>query len=73
MPRAIIGQELYEALTKAGIADELTRRVIIDIPSTDIPTIYIEKLVDERVNEIFAPLAEGGYRIAGTEQVDKDI
>lgn len=54
----IIGRKLFEALVKAGIADELTRRVTIDIPCNDVVTVYVERYGDSRVLDIIPAIAE---------------
>lgn len=54
----IIGRRLYQALVKAGIADDLTRRVTIDIPVNDVVTVYVERYGDSRMLEIIPAIAE---------------
>lgn len=61
----ILGKHLHKALVQAGIADELTRRVVIDIPVDGFPIIYRESLGDARVLDIVPTLAQGGVEIRG--------
>lgn len=61
----ILGKHLHKALVQAGIADGLTRRVVIDIPVDGFPIIYRESLGDARVLDIVPTLAQGGVEIRG--------
>lgn len=48
----IQGRQLIDALMKAGIADELTKRVVVDIPANGFPTLYIEKVGSKTLLDI---------------------
>lgn len=62
-PQRIHGrsQEIYDALTAAGIIREgdRVRRVIIDINVTDAVTVYIERYADTRVLELLPVIGHG--------------
>ena len=62
----LLGQKLIDALTEAGIANDLTTRVIIDIRANEVPVIYIERLGDTRLLEVVPVLAE--HRINFNEE-----
>lgn len=51
------GRKVMEALLAEGIADNQTRRVVIDIPVNDMVTIYTERIGDERVLKVVEALA----------------
>lgn len=58
MPKPILGHndELFAALKAAGIADENTRRVVIDISVTNVVMVYVEKYADTRIIEVVTQL-----------------
>jgi hypothetical protein len=67
----ILGKNLLKALRVAGIADEITRRVTIDIPCDDVVRIYIERYGDARLLDIIPAIAEdASLRI---EQVEPTV
>lgn len=53
----ILGKNLQKALMAAGIADEMTKRVTIDIPVTGAVTVYIERVGDARMLDIVPAIA----------------
>lgn len=53
----ILGKNLQKALMAAGIADEMTKRVTIDIPATGAVTVYIERVGDARMLDIVPAIA----------------
>lgn len=63
MPQLISGRnpELFNALISAGIADEMTRRVVIDIDVQGVVIVYVEKYADSRVISVVTAL--GGVEI----------
>lgn len=65
-PKKILGQKLIDALIKAGIANSVTARVIIDIRVDEIPVVYIEQFGDTRLLEVVPVLAE--HRINFNEE-----
>lgn len=69
----ILGKHLHKALVQAGIADELTRRVVIDIPVDGFPIIYRESLGDVRILDIVPTLAQGGVEIRGVPAAKSDV
>ena len=58
MPRLVSGRSVIDALIAAGIADENTVRVIIDVPYDGIPIIHVEKRGDEHLLDVVAAVAE---------------
>jgi len=58
MPYLISGRDkhLYDALHSAGIADEMTRRVVIDIDVKGVVTVYVEKYADARIINVVTTL-----------------
>jgi hypothetical protein len=57
---------LLEALVTAGIADRLTRRVVIDIQEEHVPVIYIERYGDRQLINVIQTL--NGIEIAREEK-----
>lgn len=53
----ILGKNLQKALMAAGIADEMTKRVTIDIPADGAVTVYIERVGDARMLDIVPAIA----------------
>lgn len=53
----ILGKNVTKALMAAGLADELTRRVVIDIPANDLVIVYREQLGDARMLDIVGALS----------------
>lgn len=51
-------EPLVQALRDAGLANERTRRVVLDISSDEPVTAYIEQLGDERVVQVADLLAD---------------
>lgn len=62
--RIITGRDaqLFEALKEAGIADENTRRVVIDIDVQDIVKVYVEKYTDSRIIDVVTTLTGIGIK-----------
>lgn len=59
----ILGRQLIDALIEAGIANEATRRVVIDCPISDVVRVYVEQVGDKRLLSIVPPLAGNGVQI----------
>lgn len=55
---------LWTALREAGLADDSTRRVVIDVQSGHLPVVHTERLGDERLLGVVA--------IAGRVEVVRD-
>lgn len=53
----ITGGRLLEALRAAGLADDNTRRVVIDIEAECVPVVYIERWGDERLLDVVTAVA----------------
>jgi hypothetical protein len=60
-----IADDYLEALRAAGLADENTRRVVIDLQCGHVPIVHIEKIGDERLLSVVQAL--GGVQIARVE------
>lgn len=54
----IHGRKVIDALIAAGIADNRTSRVIIDIPVNGIPEIHIQRWGDEMLLDVLAAIAK---------------
>lgn len=63
LDRIAPGSGLIEALVEQGIADNNTRRVIIDIPAAGIVTIYRENIGTRHLYNIVNKLGDAGYEI----------
>lgn len=48
--------DLFQALQKAGLADDMTRRVVIDIAVDNVVQVFIEKFADSRVINVVTKL-----------------
>lgn len=48
----LMDKVLLDALREAGLADDHTRRVVIDITTGEIPVIYTEKFGDENLIKV---------------------
>lgn len=57
---------LLVALREAGIADESTRRVVINIQAGEIPQVYIERYGDKSLLKVVQTLA--GIEITREEE-----
>jgi hypothetical protein len=51
-------RELFQALKDAGIADDTTARVVIDLNRGDAPIMYLEKYMDRSFLRVI-PTLEG--------------
>lgn len=60
----ITSKPVIEALRAAGIADDNTRRVVIDIGVNCLPIIYVEKYGDARIIEVVEAIGTVGVRYA---------
>lgn len=61
---------LIEALRKAGIADDDTRRVVIDIQAGNFPVIYVERYGDDRLISIVEALAAVEVRMETKKELE---
>lgn len=61
----IISEPVLDALRAAGLADDNTRRVVIDIQAGHAPVMYTESFTDSRILEVVAAL--GGVEIRHVE------
>jgi hypothetical protein len=52
MSKFIRSDPLLDALRAAGIADDTTRRVVIDLKVNALPVVYIERLGDEQLLKV---------------------
>ena len=68
----IIGKKMIEALVNAGIVDNNTRRLIIDVPLDGIPVLYTEKYGTASLLEIVPVLAEHPNEIKRGEPISPD-
>jgi hypothetical protein len=59
---------LIKALTDAGLCDDDTRRVVIDIQAGELPRVFVEKFGDERLIDVIQTLA--GVEITREEPTD---
>lgn len=50
------GREVVDALIEAGIADNTTQRVVLDIAVDGVVTVYVQKIGDARVLDVVATL-----------------
>jgi hypothetical protein len=63
---AAMGAEaLFEALQAAGIADQATRRVVIDVQAGEAPVVHIERYGDRELIDVIRAL--GGVEITREE------
>lgn len=71
MSRIISGRyaELFDALEKAGFADNLTRRVVIDIEVNSVVKVYVEKYADTRMINVITTL--DGIQVTSLEKEPK--
>jgi hypothetical protein len=53
----MVDAELVGALRAAGIVDDSTRRVVIDISVGQPPVVYVEKYGDERLIAVVEALS----------------
>lgn len=57
MAELVHGRHVIDALIAAGIADNLTQRVIIDIPLDGIPVVHVQKVGDTRLLDVVPAIA----------------
>lgn len=57
MGRVAHSSALMQALVDAGLADQNTRRVVIDIDRNEPPVIYIERYDDGQLIKVIEALA----------------
>lgn len=53
----ITADPLLAALREAGVADNDTRRIVIDIQAGHVPVVYIERYADVRLLSVVQTLA----------------
>lgn len=56
MTKAISAKRMFEALITSGIADEMTTRVVLDIPANGFVTAYVQKIATVRVLDVVATM-----------------
>jgi hypothetical protein len=56
MAKTVVWPDLFDALKGAGLADDDTRRVVIDIKAGDIPVVYVEKYGDKSLINVVEAL-----------------
>lgn len=61
--RVIMSDELLSALRAAGLCDDDTRRVVIDIEAGAIPVVYTEKFAAPGQDLLSVATALGGVQI----------
>lgn len=64
----MVGNVVLAALREAGIADDRTRRVVIDIGYDCVPIIHIERIGDDRLLKVVRALE--GVQITREERPD---
>lgn len=67
---ALIGRELIRRLKEAGIADEMTTRVIIDIPVNRPVRIYVEKVGDTHLLDVLPAIINHPHEVVREEKID---
>lgn len=53
----VISEPIIDALRAAGLADDDTRRVVIDLQVGHLPVVHIEKFGDERLIQVIEAVA----------------
>lgn len=61
----MISDHWLSALEAAGIADENTARVIIDLQCGHIPKVYIERIADDKLLEVLKTLE--GFEVSRSD------
>ncbi len=61
--RVIMSDELLSALRTAGLCDDDTRRVVIDVKAGEIPVVYTEKFAAPTQDLLSVVTALGGVQI----------
>lgn len=54
--------ELLRALKRMGINPETTQRVVIDIKSNDVPTVYVQGILPD-AHELVIALEDGDFNV----------
>ncbi len=57
MAKRVAWPDLFDALKSAGLADNDTRRVVIDIKAGEMPVVYVEQFGDERLINVVEALS----------------
>lgn len=68
MKHIISGDQLAQALIKAGIIPENTRRVVIDITAGQAARLYVEEYGTEALLDLIPPNIEGAEIIVNGER-----
>lgn len=55
--KQIVDVTLLPALREAGLADENTRRVVIDLQCGHVPIVHIERIGDDKLLNVVQTLA----------------
>lgn len=64
----LVDQRLMEALRAAGLADDNTRRVVIDIQTNHPPVVYIERHGDDRLIQVVEALSSVEITVKNAEE-----
>ncbi|WP_156325484.1 hypothetical protein [Nonomuraea sp. SBT364] len=59
----LIGGDLLTALREAGLCDDDTKRVVIDVQAGHVPVIYTEKFADPKRDLLSVVTALGGVQV----------
>lgn len=59
----LIGDDLLAALRAAGLCDDDTKRVVIDVQAGHIPVIYTEKFAHRNQDLLSVVTALGGVKV----------
>lgn len=70
MSRLVHGRRVIAALIEAGIADEMTQRVVLDIPVDGIPRVYLQKVGGPTLLDVAAVLTPDGV-VTVVSEVDR--
>ena len=53
---------IIDALREAGLADDNTQRIVIDVKAGHLPVAYIQRIIDTRFLDVI-PTLQGGIQI----------
>lgn len=59
----LLATDVLSALVAAGLCDDDTKRVVIDIKAGDIPVIYTEKFASPEQDLLLVATALGGVQV----------